>query len=666
MIFNIYLIFNSKFRDYIRSLNDINSILIYDENADLNLLHIVSANDSVHGDDALLCLIDENEKSLNKPKLDINRRSGSGNDNWTATHLACCFGNVSILEILLNNGANPDILDKNGFDALQIATAFDQFRCLDLIRRKIKTKTFSKDDLNKSYDTVFYSFKDSFEDSIRELEFKNEIKKIDAQLETSGQFNRDHSKTDKKMNKSKSIYEDKPTSSASKVLDRHRKEYEKTCKSNSKFIQDYMNCSLNKTAILNEMGKDLVSRSVNNKSICNRSNDKFNHDGDKLHATSSGCSVIKNLRKDFKNCSISKNDESSSDESIEPFESIISTITIEQNKEGVKELYIDSEFNVTLINETKNGLLNQLETSDSDLDNSQLLIRLDELDSTINDDNKFNIEINVQINRSIGKQNDNQIDYSSLDDDQLFSELVNCGFRPGPINANTRSLYVKKLIELKKVNSKLNNEITILSSTISEKLKITDSPLMFSKPLREMMNGKFDFRLARKIENEFIQNFENQSASKKKFFNYLLLDPRITQNLVKRAVEENPQLYSQLNSQLNDLESNELPKAQSTNNQLNHFNLVLFKLFILAIFYIGKGQGNRPFMHLYDAAKLDQAQRETRTVKKCNIKKLNKIQEIWNSGNGVISLHCFNNVSSIESLSRECLMVSNLKLLICD
>lgn len=62
-------------------------------------------------------------------------------------------------------------------------------------------------------------------------------------------------------------------------------------------------------------------------------------------------------------------------------------------------------------------------------------------------------------------------------------------------------------------------------------------------------------------------------------------------------------------------------------------------------------------MHLYDAAKLDQNQTQINTRKKSNIKKLNKIREVWESGQGVISLHCFQNVNSVESLTRECLMI---------
>lgn len=715
-------------------MSNINSVLVYEEETNLNLLHVLSANDGVYKEAALRCLLDENAKSVNKPKLDINRKSGPGNDCWTAIHLACCFGNLSILEILLDNGADPEIADKNGLDCLDIATAFDQFRCLDLMRRKMKSSAFSKVDLNKSCDTVFYSFldthpnsfRDPFQDSIKLCSFNETVAKMDAQVQTSGQFNQsvgdphsnhstehpanntdDRSKTERKANKSRPIDDEKPTSSASKVLDRHREEYEQTKKSNSTFIRDYANKPPAKAGALNELRKDLLSKSVDCKAM-NRSSDPTVSGDRTLERSTGGRNVIRNLRKSFRSCN-NEDGASSGDDSISPFDTI-STIALGENR----ELYVDSEFNITFVNEITAGL-SQLATSDSDrskandsrpqdrfetndsrpnnrteTNDSLAHSRLtDDLDSTLQDqEGRLEIEINVQINRSINerlndlgdhpigrlqinyqpaasRRSQQTIDYESLDDDQLFGELVAAGLRPGPVNANTRSVYIKKLDELRASGDvKLNNEISTLSCSVSERLTMPDSSLLFSRPLREMMNGRFDFRLARQIESEFIQNFDSQPSSRKQFFNYLLLDPRITQNLVKRSLEENPQLISQLNSpprvrtQAKSAGSARSPDSgaasSETNGQFNHFNLALFKLFILAIFYIGKGQGNRPYSHLYDASKLD---RQRGCCRKSNIQKLVKIQEIWTANKGVISLHCFHNTSSMEALTRECFMI---------
>lgn len=454
----------------------------------------------------------------------------------------------------------------------------------------MKSKTFSKADLNKSCDTVFYSFKET--SPVNSFP----VKRVDAQVQTSGQFNNSFDSTFKTTvndandeqdldarlmnlrigNITRSPLNDRPPSSASKVLDRHREEFDSVRRLNSTLIGELnLSKSMSKTVILNELRKDLtsnISRSVDDKcSSTNRSS-----------AMNKSSNVIRNLRNNFRDCK----DATTTDDSIEPFDASVSTIALGENK----ELYIDNEFSVSFINETKRGLLDQLETSDSDDEQliSERLHKLndDDLDLTIKDGDVQDGNALSNCFRSSNQPNNCRPDYDTFDNDQLFDELVKFGYRPGPVNANTRSVYIKKLNEIGKLNkfnkpSKLNNkEITVLNVSINEKLTITDSLYMFSKPLRQLMTGKFDFKYARQLEVEFVQNFENEKASSKKFFNYLLLDPRITQNLCKTALEDNPQLISQLNCQR---------RAQSTKDQFNYqFNLGLFKLFILAIFYIGE------------------------------------------------------------------------------
>merc|ERR1739838_816062 len=86
-------------------------------------------------------------------------------------------------------------------------------------------------------------------------------------------------------------------------------------------------------------------------------------------------------------------------------------------------------------------------------------------------------------------------------------------------------------------------------------------------------------------------------------FNYLLLDPRVTQNLPER--------------------SKSISEAEA------------LRVFAGSIFYIGKGMKSRPYAH---------------------------IKEIWKSGNGVISLHVFQNVMSVEAYTREAVMIDALGL----
>lgn len=72
-----------------------------------------------------------------------------------------------------------------------------------------------------------------------------------------------------------------------------------------------------------------------------------------------------------------------------------------------------------------------------------------------------------------------------------------------------------------------------------------------------------------------------------------------------------------------------------------------------SIFYIGKGQQKRDFMHLYDAL----ADRDSITKKK-----IETINSIWNEGFGVVSIHTFHNLTNYEALSRESVMIEAIGL----
>ncbi|NXP47394.1 ANKL1 protein, partial [Heliornis fulica] len=110
----------------------------------------------------------------------------------------------------------------------------------------------------------------------------------------------------------------------------------------------------------------------------------------------------------------------------------------------------------------------------------------------------------------------------------------------------------------------------------------------------------------------------------KSSFNYLLLDPRTTQNL--------------------PLRSHHLSPAEC------------FRTFIKAIFYVGKGTRSRPYCHLAEAL----SQHRAGTRKGCP--KVRRILEIWESGQGVISVHCFQNTVPAEAYTREGCLVEALGL----
>ncbi|NWY56975.1 ANKL1 protein, partial [Chionis minor] len=110
----------------------------------------------------------------------------------------------------------------------------------------------------------------------------------------------------------------------------------------------------------------------------------------------------------------------------------------------------------------------------------------------------------------------------------------------------------------------------------------------------------------------------------KSSFNYLLLDPRTTQNL--------------------PLHSHRLSPAEC------------FRTFIKAIFYVGKGTRARPYCHLTEAL----SQHRAGTQKGCP--KVQRILEIWASGQGVISVHCFQSTVPAEAYTRESCLVEALGL----
>uniref|UniRef100_A0A8C4W121 Ankyrin repeat and LEM domain containing 1 n=1 Tax=Gopherus evgoodei TaxID=1825980 RepID=A0A8C4W121_9SAUR len=105
----------------------------------------------------------------------------------------------------------------------------------------------------------------------------------------------------------------------------------------------------------------------------------------------------------------------------------------------------------------------------------------------------------------------------------------------------------------------------------------------------------------------------------KSSFNYLLLDPRVTQNLPFRC--------------------HRLSQADC------------FRTFISAVFYVGKGKRSRPYSHLY------QALTHYRGGKKQVCPKVQHILDIWAGGQGVISVHCFQNVIPVEAYTREACLV---------
>lgn len=193
-----------------------------------------------------------------------------------------------------------------------------------------------------------------------------------------------------------------------------------------------------------------------------------------------------------------------------------------------------------------------------------------------------------------------------LSDEALLRRLRALGYDPGPITVLTRRVYLRRLEEL------------------------SHSPAGHSPELADALRTG---HIPNCTEDEMVlaQQFDRPDRSRhwregllKASFNYLLLDPRTTQDLPLRCHRLSP--------------------------------MECFKTFVDAIFYVGKGTRARPYSHLAEAV----TQHRMGTRKGCP--KVRRILEIWASGMGVISLHCFQSSVPAEAYTREGCMLEALGL----
>ncbi|XP_060799421.1 uncharacterized protein LOC132901027 [Neoarius graeffei] len=208
-----------------------------------------------------------------------------------------------------------------------------------------------------------------------------------------------------------------------------------------------------------------------------------------------------------------------------------------------------------------------------------------------------------------------------LTDRELRRKLVELGEEPGPINRNTGRLYVQKLRTLQKervAEKSAQDEQNTIAGYSPEMNKVLCS---FNLP-----DCKADeFALCEQFDQPD-QNKRWREGVIKSSFNYLLLDPRVSKNLLYRSQWMTPH--------------------------------ECFQTFISSIFYVGKGKRSRPYSHLYEALEYFKGDKSSRKL--CS--KVQHILQVWNCGHGVISLHCFQNVIPVEAYTREACMVDAISL----
>ncbi|KAM6216840.1 ankyrin repeat and LEM domain-containing protein 1 [Rhynchocyon petersi] len=195
----------------------------------------------------------------------------------------------------------------------------------------------------------------------------------------------------------------------------------------------------------------------------------------------------------------------------------------------------------------------------------------------------------------------------AMSDLELLRQLRAHGESPGPITPFTRPRYLRRLQE----------------ATGSGPDFAGHSPEL-AKALRtgQIPDAQAD-------EDALAQQFERPDPAQrwregivKSSFTYLLLDPRETQDLPGRSCLLTP--------------------AER------------LRTFVRAIFYVGKGTRARPDAHLWEALG------HCGCPRKQACPKVRRILDIWASGHGVVSLHCFQHVVAVEAYTREACLVDAL------
>ncbi|XP_042862058.1 uncharacterized protein LOC122247113 isoform X3 [Penaeus japonicus] len=208
----------------------------------------------------------------------------------------------------------------------------------------------------------------------------------------------------------------------------------------------------------------------------------------------------------------------------------------------------------------------------------------------------------------------------ALSVETLRARLKAIGYTAGPITAGTHRVYQRHLMRIRK-NPQMLEEQDAESAKPSypRELKMAlEDPSSVDwiswGSLERVMSSPF-------CQPDPMRHWRDGTT--KACFNYLLLDPRITQDLPLRGL------------MMTDAER--------------------FQCFISAIFYIGKGSRGRPYYHLYEAIK------SLESGKKKN-KKIERIHDIWSEGVGVVSLHVFQNTIPVEAWTREAAMITAIGL----
>lgn len=222
---------------------------------------------------------------------------------------------------------------------------------------------------------------------------------------------------------------------------------------------------------------------------------------------------------------------------------------------------------------------------------------------------------------SSGPENDTVFvppELACLTNEQVFAKLRSLGDAPGPVTDGTRAVYLNRLARLTSGLATLHKSRDVVPPDIHT-LVLNAANLDAYAELEVAMMSDFDAPRPNSYWRE---------GNAKGSFTYLLLDTRVTRNLPLRA--------------------HGLTLAERMAD------------FLKAVFYVGKGKRSRPFSHLYEALLVRKGM--DKSSQKKEVEKTRKILQIWDSRNGVVSLHVFQNTLAVEAYTREACMIDAIGL----
>ncbi|XP_017125555.1 ankyrin repeat and LEM domain-containing protein 1 isoform X1 [Drosophila elegans] len=152
----------------------------------------------------------------------------------------------------------------------------------------------------------------------------------------------------------------------------------------------------------------------------------------------------------------------------------------------------------------------------------------------------------------------------------------------------------------------------------------------FSAELEKTINSEISFNNIKYLYKYVQQHskwYQENDCVNRHYFNYLLLDPRVTNKLRERAG--------------------------------NLHKMDVWYTFLRAIFYVGKGKATRPYVHLKKAQKsLD----EVNSIALVKDPKLALIVSIWRAKHGVLLMQAFHSISSEDAQTREASIIDALSM----